>query len=1155
MNSDISENESAQLTFLSLNVCGLKSKLLLPEFHDYIQDYDIIGFQETKTDLIDEITLPNFNLYFKHRRKISRRKSGGIAFAYKKELRPHISPIETTSKLVQWFSISDKLIKQSNVLCGVVYIPPESSVYASDDPYQEIEQELHSFSDKYSQVLLFGDLNSRTKTLCDYIHVDNYIFEHVNAPEINSEFNLEMSHFENSTTVMLDRANHDTCVNNYGYKLIDFCKSNSVYIMNGRTIDTTSKHTTCKGSSTVDYFLCTANVIPLITNLNVAEFCPLLSDVHNPVSLNLNVNRNTCNTNRPVNNDTTRLWNDDKTSTYIENIDRNKIDSINSQLSYLQDKVNVTQSDVDYVVTELNASLIDCAKKTFGTRTQSNSHNKDIPFHWFGNQCRKARRNFHRAKYFYKLRKDPVTKVNLKNTSRVYKQTTRKYNTQFKTNQANMLKRLRKSNPRKYWKILNGKKTETTDATITSLYTFFKEVNYDSTSSEMYTSEENINTTNDEINVPFTIEELEKVCKSLNNNKANGDDSVVNEHIKASFKCMSHIYVKLFNIILDSGKVPESWTSGIIKPIYKQKGDSSKPENYRPITLVSCMGKFFTSVINNRLQAYAEKYNLISECQTGFRKGFSTADNIFVLHSLLEILRSHKKKLFCAFVDLKQAFDTVWRSGLWHKLIKANITGKCFNLIKNMYSSIKSCISANGDKSSYFPCNRGVRQGENLSPFLFSLYLNDLEDFLSTRDVTGINCRQHDNEENICVFLKLFILLYADDTVILSETATDLQHAIDQYEQYCNHWKLTVNISKTKVVVFTNTRNNNYQFKYQGNPLEIVPEYKYLGVYLNKNGSFTSTKKHIADQAVKAMYSLLKKSRSLNLPIDMQIELFDKMVKPILLYGSEIWGFANNDIIERVHLKYLKIIFNMKKSTPSFMVYGEAGQVPIHVEIQTRMISFWSRLHNENDRKLSSIFYDIVYSHYKNSGETNNRKFQWISCIKTILIKCGLNDVFVSRLFPNAKWLKFTVKMKLKDLYINEWFKSVAESSSALNYRIFKNKFGFEEYLTKLPYSLRIAFIKFRTRNHRLPVETGRWRKIALNDRKCNLCKREVGDEYHYVLTCENLKQIRKQYIKPYYYVNANTYKFDKLMNTKHYNSLQKLCKFIQIILFMFSPP
>ena len=91
---------------------------------------------------------------------------------------------------------------------------------------------------------------------------------------------------------------------------------------------------------------------------------------------------------------------------------------------------------------------------------------------------------------------------------------------------------------------------------------------------------------------------------------------------------MISIYSKLFNIVFDTGIIPESWLNDIIRPVYKHKGKVDDPDNYRAITLISCFGKLFTSIINNRLTFLSYEFEIISKNQSGFRKGFSTKDNI-----------------------------------------------------------------------------------------------------------------------------------------------------------------------------------------------------------------------------------------------------------------------------------------------------------------------------------------------------------------------------------------------------------------------------------------------------------------------------------------------------------------------------------------------
>lgn len=117
----------------------------------------------------------------------------------------------------------------------------------------------------------------------------------------------------------------------------------------------------------------------------------------------------------------------------------------------------------------------------------------------------------------------------------------------------------------------------------------------------------------------------------------------------------------------------------------------------------------------------------MNENQASFRAGYSTNDHIFVLQALIEILKSKKLKLLCSFIDFSKAFDSVWREGLWSKLLANNIKGKIFRIVYNMYQGIiKSCVSFNGNQSEFFQSFRGVRQGENLAPVLFALFLNDL---------------------------------------------------------------------------------------------------------------------------------------------------------------------------------------------------------------------------------------------------------------------------------------------------------------------------------------------------------------------------------------------------------------------------------------------
>ena len=156
----------------------------------------------------------------------------------------------------------------------------------------------------------------------------------------------------------------------------------------------------------------------------------------------------------------------------------------------------------------------------------------------------------------------------------------------------------------------------------------------------------NIDVTDDDeiLNSSITEAEILKCLKSLKNNKCPANDNITNEYLNNSTEKMLPIYISLFNLILDTGIIPDSWLEGVIRPIYKRNGEPQQPENYRPITILSCFGKLFTAILNLRLNNFLQFYNILEENQTGFRAGYSTTDHIFTLHALTEILKMKNKK-------------------------------------------------------------------------------------------------------------------------------------------------------------------------------------------------------------------------------------------------------------------------------------------------------------------------------------------------------------------------------------------------------------------------------------------------------------------------------------------------------------------------------
>lgn len=625
------------------------------------------------------------------------------------------------------------------------------------------------------------------------------------------------------------------------------------------------------------------------------------------------------------------------------------------------------------------------------------------------------------------------------------------------------------------------------------------------------------------------------MLKQLKCKKSPGLDGISNERLIHGASKLLPLLIKLFNKVLDTGEIPNSWGVGKIIPLFKCKGSVLDPNNYRGITVLSCLGKLFTGILNNRLSKIVH----LHENQAGFRAGYSTADHVFVLRSLIDIYLHSRMKLFCGFVDFQKAFDTVWHTGLWKKLIDHNVTGKVFKCIFNMYQNIKSCVVTEEGRSEFFSVHAGVRQGENLSPLLFAIYVNDLESFLERNGCQHIPVGKY---PDLCVMLKVLVLLYADDTVLLSSSAAGLQKCLDALAEYCYRWKLKVNVEKTKVIVI-GKRKVNHQFTYEREILETVDQFKYLGVVFSNNGKYTKCIKHLYAQGLKAMYSIIRKGRLLHLPVDVMLHLFDVTVVPIILYTCEVWGSENCAILEKIQLKFCKHILGLKSSTPNCMVYGETGQYPLQIVIKQRLISYWAKIITRtNTNALVCESYKVLYALHTAGLYTA----PWLEKVRTILCENGFADIWLSQNIPSISWLKEAVKLRLRDQYQQEWHATLSTMPKCVTYRLVKDAWGQEQYLVKLPRQLRISMCKFRTCNHKLATEKGRYQNIPRHERFCTCCNaNKIGDEFHFLFECRTMTGLRAKFLSNGMLRPQNVLTFGNLMNTKNYKNLLSLANFI----------
>ena len=289
----------------------------------------------------------------------------------------------------------------------------------------------------------------------------------------------------------------------------------------------------------------------------------------------------------------------------------------------------------------------------------------------------------------------------------------------------------------------------------------------------------------------------------------------------------------LFNKILLSGIYPKNWAVGYISPIFKT-GCKEDPNNYRGITVTGCLGKLFNTILNARLDKYLSENNLINNCQIGFSKASRTSDHMFVVKCIIDHYFAKGSKIYSCFVDFKKAFDSVLHTAILIKLVRMDINGLFYNIIKNMYSQSLLCVKVNSKITNTFQSLVGVRQGDVLSPNLFKIFINDLPKYLlSSQDPVYLNNKRID------------CLMYADDVILLSSSAIGLQQKLNLLQAFCEDWCLSINIEKTKVLIFNKAGRlvNNHSFVIFGNEVSCTTSYKYLGVLFSASGTFTPAKK------------------------------------------------------------------------------------------------------------------------------------------------------------------------------------------------------------------------------------------------------------------------------------------------------------------------
>ena len=753
----------------------------------------------------------------------------------------------------------------------------------------------------------------------------------------------------------------------------------------------------------------------------------------------------------------------------------------------------------------LNLTASKCIKKT--KRFLPNRHKSNNKI-WFDNECTKIKIKVKKTANLLKHKPhDNSIREELFTLKKQLKNTTKRKKRCYKENILDQLN-CSKKNSKIFWKLLDKLEPKQNDDLFKKGISGQRWVNH---FKSIFTSDTaqplpDNPRENGPLDYPISEDEFNNASYILKPGKAVGIDGISNEMISCLLEYDPKILLNFFNVIISECDPINCWNTSIINPIHK-KGSKIDPENYRGISLLCCLGKYFSAILNQRLMKYAVENKIFSKEQLGFIPGNRTSDALIILHNVVDYYCvKNNKPIYACFVDFKKAFDSVPRHKIFEKLLKHNITGKFYDCIKNMYSNDLTCVKVGDKITDSFQTNQGVRQGCILSPTLFNIFLADLPNKLQENsDVTPQPIEAEDVQN----------IIWADDLLLISKSEDGLNKMLSNLCQYTVENGIEINLEKTKCMVFNKTgRLFRKSFIFGNRRIDTVKDYKYLGFLITPSLNLTSSLTDLKDRAMRAYYLLKTKLGPLfRKHLLTTLHLFDSLIKPILLYSSDYWGclkLPKKNPIETFLLKFLKELLGVQKQTTNLGVLLEVGMLPLSIYGKKNCIKNWERI------AIRQKANPLLLTSYKWALKNN---VGWANSVKSYLSQTGLMNIFVNK--DETKTANLTVFHREKDIFHQTSFHEIQCNSSKMKtYAKLKTKICLEPYLLSIQNTDdRIQLSKFRLSNHRLMIETGRHNNVNSNNRYCPFCPTVIENEFHFLIKCPTYSILRHRLLEDIKYI------------------------------------
>lgn len=572
--------------------------------------------------------------------------------------------------------------------------------------------------------------------------------------------------------------------------------------------------------------------------------------------------------------------------------------------------------------------------------------------------------------------------------------------------------------------------------------------------------------------------------------------------------------------------LPPTWTMNTISPIHKA-GDTMDPGNYRTIMIGHILAKLYGSVTR-----------YLRQSSTLWRRGgvFEPLDRrVFggiTLHSTISSpsgVSSSRRRLMAdvctAALWTSAKPSTRYRGTASYSGLQ--ILGVPSDMIWGiiaLYEQVVGRVRCPGGLSEEVTSTIGVKQGCPLSPTLFGLYVDEISDFIDRGGGRGTS---------LSGFL-IALLLYADDLILLADTQEGLQRHMDALGDFCTQRGLTVNLSKTKVMVFHTSRRvmRDTVVTFRGSPVEVTSSYVYLGVTFSSTGGRFSMRQAARDRLTRGYASLALLERQCHQSHFQEPRtkgwLFDTMVTPAMMYASPVWapGLSSADWqrIERPLVLMLSWMIRDKPSVPHTVIRAEFAASPMVVEALFQTITFIQRVRDMTPGRLPRLAMESSQM-IASQGTTHPC---WYA---TVLAWFTTHGIDIDRLPPSqydpaSPYYRLSrvdrnrvLRCDLVQAHVRDTWMVAALPTKMQHYRDHFLRLTEDGFIQRpgymdifMSHAMRVAIGQLRVSSHTLEIEAGRAGGIPREARLCRLCRGEVESEEHYICRCPVFYEIRGRY-------------------------------------------